>query len=66
MIQMHPYLASQLASERQRDMLAHAEQQRTGHGTCPLAKASRRAAAGRAARPPGPAHSRPAAHRTRD
>jgi hypothetical protein len=44
MIQMHPYLASQLASERQRDMLAHAQQQRTTHRVLVLRKASRRVA----------------------
>ena len=43
MIQIHPYLASQLASERHRDMLAHAEQQRPARQLAALAKASRRA-----------------------
>ena len=42
MTQMHPYLASQLASERRRDMLAHAEQQRPARQLAALAKASRR------------------------
>lgn len=40
MIQMHPYVASKLASERQRDILAHA-QQRTAPRAAMLARASR-------------------------
>lgn len=43
MTQMHPYLASQLTSERQRDLLAHAQQQRTAHRLAAPHKASRRA-----------------------
>jgi len=40
MIQMHPYVASHLTSERHRDMLAQA-QQRTVRRTAALARASR-------------------------
>jgi hypothetical protein len=43
MIQMHPYLASQIVAERQRDMLAHAQQQRTARRLTALARASRQA-----------------------
>jgi hypothetical protein len=38
----HPYLTSQLASERQREMLAHAEQQRLVRQLRDMARASRR------------------------
>jgi hypothetical protein len=38
-----PYLASQLANERQREMLAHAEQKRQARQVGALARASRRA-----------------------
>ena len=40
----HPYLASQLATERQRDMLARADQQRLARQLRGLARASRGAA----------------------
>ncbi len=40
---MHSDLASQLARERQRDMLAQAEQQRPARLVVALARASRRA-----------------------
>jgi hypothetical protein len=39
----HPYLGSQLARERQRDMLAQADQQRLVRQFRDLARASRRA-----------------------
>jgi hypothetical protein len=51
MIPMHPHLASQLATERHRDLLAHAHQQRTARRLTALARASRQAErAGRRAR----------------
>ena len=40
---MHPYVASQLARERHRDMLAQAQQQRRARQLIALARASRRA-----------------------
>jgi hypothetical protein len=40
---MHPYVASQLAGERRRDMLAQAERQRRARQLIALARASRRA-----------------------
>ncbi len=40
---MHPYVASQLAGERRRDMLAQAQQQRQAQQVVALARASRRA-----------------------
>ena len=40
---IHPYLGSQLARERQRDMLAQAHQQRLARQFRDLARASRRA-----------------------
>ena len=50
-MQMHPYVASRLARERHRDMLAHAHQQRTARRLTTLARASRQAErAGRRAR----------------
>jgi hypothetical protein len=39
----HPYIGSQLARERQREMLAQAGQQRLGRQLRNLARASRRA-----------------------
>ena len=39
----HPYIGSQLARERQRDMLAQAHQQRLARQFRDLARASRRA-----------------------
>lgn len=39
----HPYLASELAREQQRDMLAQADQQRLVRQLRDLARASRRA-----------------------
>jgi hypothetical protein len=39
----HPYIGSQLARERQREMLAQAGQQRLGRQLRDLARASRRA-----------------------
>jgi hypothetical protein len=42
-VQMHPILASQLADERRRDMLAQAQQQRLARQLRALARASRRA-----------------------
>jgi len=40
---VHPYFSSQLASERRREMLAQAEQQRLARRLVILARASRRA-----------------------
>ena len=40
----HPHLASQLATERQRDMLARADQQRLARQLRGLARASRHVA----------------------
>lgn len=40
---LHPHVASQLASERRREMLAEAEQQRRARQPVALARASRRA-----------------------
>ena len=40
---MHPYVASQLARERHRDMLAQAQRQRRARQPMSLARASRRA-----------------------
>jgi hypothetical protein len=40
---LHPYVASQLASERHRELLAQAQRQRLGHQLRALARASRRA-----------------------
>jgi hypothetical protein len=42
MTQMHPYLASQLTSERRRDLLAQAQQRRTAYRLAALHRASRR------------------------
>jgi hypothetical protein len=42
-VHLHPYMASQLASERRRDMLAQAEQHNRARKVAALAKASRRA-----------------------
>jgi hypothetical protein len=42
----HPYLSSQLARERQRDMLAQAERQRLAAKFRDTARASRRAQSG--------------------
>jgi len=42
-VYLPPYLASQLAKERQREMVAQAEQQRRGRQLAALAAASRRA-----------------------
>ena len=39
----HPYMASQLASERRREMLAQAEQQHWARKHAAVARASRRA-----------------------
>jgi hypothetical protein len=51
MIQIHPYLASQLASERQREMVAHAQQQRLARRLAALTNTSRQTRkAGRRAR----------------
>ena len=40
---MHPYVASQLARERRRDMMAQAQRQRRARQLMALARASRRA-----------------------
>ena len=40
---LHPYVASQLVSERHRELLAQAQRQRLGHQLRALARASRRA-----------------------
>jgi len=40
---LHPYVASQLANERHRDLLAQAQRQRLGQQLRALARASRRA-----------------------
>jgi hypothetical protein len=42
-VHMHPYVASQLARERRRDMLAQAQRQRRARQLVALARASRRA-----------------------
>jgi len=42
-VYLPPYLASQLAMERQREMVAQAQQQRRGRQLAALARASRRA-----------------------
>jgi hypothetical protein len=42
-VYLHPYMASQLASQRHREMLAQARQQRQARQLLALARASRRA-----------------------
>jgi hypothetical protein len=42
-VHLHPHVASQLASERRREMLAQGEQQRRARQLVALARASRRA-----------------------
>jgi hypothetical protein len=42
-VHLHPHMASQLGSERRREMLAQAEQQHRARQPVALAKASRRA-----------------------
>jgi hypothetical protein len=42
-VYQHPYMASQLASERRREMLAQAEQHNRARKVAALARASRRA-----------------------
>ena len=62
----HPYLASQLARERERDMLAQADQQRLARQLRDLARASRQATSRTAYPLPRLARCRPAARRTAD
>jgi hypothetical protein len=42
-VYLHPYVAGQLAKERQREMVAHAQQQRRGRQLAAVARAARRA-----------------------
>jgi hypothetical protein len=56
----HPYLASELARERQRDMLAQADRQRQARQLSVLVRAFRRAERARRRMPRSLQRSRPA------